>query len=252
MVETFSVKPFEQLTADELYEILRARSAVFVMEQRILYQDMDETDRRAVHVFLRRNGSDVVACARLFPGDEAGDVHMGRVLTTERGRGLGRRVVSAALWAAAFRMEARRIVIDAQTSVTGFYEKLGFRQVSGEYIIEEIPHVRMILDDVQGVFSGEQGMRIRRILEMEEILRAMMQVLDAREESAAMLSELRERSGILFGYYGSSLWRADLDADEAGMLPADLPRGVLSEDGIWNVSERWRELTGDTCGADAG
>lgn len=242
MVLTLSIKTFGQLTADELYEILRARSAVFVMEQRILYQDMDEIDRRAIHVFLRRDASDVVAYARIFPGSGTDDVHMGRVLTTERGKGFGRRVVRAAVGAAVFRMKARRIVIDAQTSVTQFYERLGFRQVSGENIIEEIPHVKMILDNFECVFPETQRERIHRIVDMEDILNSLATALSARAGNLDDLRRLQGPAQRLFNYYGSSLWRSDMDADEAGLLPADLPRGVLSQDGVWNVMEHWNSL----------
>lgn len=66
-MKTF-VKPFSALTPDELYEILRARGTVFLLEQHIHYLDMDDTDRQALHVFMR-DGEAVVAYARIFPGD---------------------------------------------------------------------------------------------------------------------------------------------------------------------------------------
>lgn len=141
---TTEIKTFNELTADELYEILRARSAVFLMEQRIFYLDMDQTDRDSLHVFMR-DGREVVAYARLFPADKPGEVHMGRVLTTRRGCGLGKQIVAVALRAAFQRMSAECISIDSQSYVADFYRKFGFRQVSEEFILEDLPHVKMIL-----------------------------------------------------------------------------------------------------------
>lgn len=63
----------------------------------------------------------------------------------------------------------------------------------------------------------------------------------------AELETAQEAVAALSKYYGSRLWRKDLADDEAGRLPADLKRGVLSEDGIWNVLEEWRELQNRFC-----
>lgn len=148
-MKTF-VKPFSALTPDELYEILRARGTVFLHEQHIHYLDMDGTDRQALHVFMR-DGEAVVAYARIFPGDAEGEVHMGRVLTTRRGEGLGRKVVEAALEAAFGEMKARFASLDSQSYVAEFYRHLGFRQVSDEFVLEGIPHVRMEMEKGESV-----------------------------------------------------------------------------------------------------
>lgn len=242
MLQRLSIKTFEQLTAGELYEILKARAAVFVIEQRILYLDMDGIDRKAVHIFLHDDALRVSAYARIFPGEEEGDIHMGRVLTTERGKGYGKRVVDAAMLVAAFGMNARRVVIDAQTSVVGFYRKLGFLQVSEEYIIEEIPHVKMVFENPQDIVASPQRERVGRIFAMEHTFRNLAAAVSDRGNDST-LKNCKDDFDALMAYYESPLWREDFEADEAGLLPSDLPRGVLSEDAVWNLAEQWKVLS---------
>ena len=77
--------------------------------------------------------------------------------------------------------------------------------------------------------------RIGRITEMEARLNRVIAWL--RDPSGDVAGDIRA----LDEYYRSAMWRSDLEADEAGTLPADLPRGVLSEDGIYDVLEAYAE-----------
>ena len=77
--------------------------------------------------------------------------------------------------------------------------------------------------------------QIRRIRRYEEIFREVTEKL--KEEGASLDAQIRE----LEAYYTSPEWKQDFAADEAGLLPSDLPRGVLSEDGIYNVLEEYTE-----------
>ena len=80
-------KTFGGLTLDELYELLRVRSEVFVVEQNCVYQDMDGDDKEAIHVWITE-GEKVVALARVCPaGVHLPTISIGRVITTERGKG---------------------------------------------------------------------------------------------------------------------------------------------------------------------
>lgn len=152
------VKRFAELTTGELYEILKARFAVFVVEQRCFYLDMDDIDPLSIHVFLRE-GQRVVAYARLFPereaqallppetppmADDADDCvwHVGRMLTTRRGEGLGRRIMEEVV-RTAWAQGATLLRMEAQSHAVGFYERLGFQVCSPEFEEAGIPHVRM-------------------------------------------------------------------------------------------------------------
>ena len=83
-------KTFGELTTDELYELLRVRSEVFVVEQNCVYQDMDGDDQCSIHLWLTQ-GERVVALARVCPaGTHMQEVSIGRVITTDRGKGYGK------------------------------------------------------------------------------------------------------------------------------------------------------------------
>ena len=137
------VKPFEELTTRELYEILKVRAAVFVVEQEICYQDMDDIDFSATHVALWCDNQ-IVAYSRVFKDEAPGAWHIGRVLTTQRNKNYGLQVMKEAIKVAKI-LGAEQIKIEAQSYATGFYEKLGFRICSDEFLIDGIWHKRMQL-----------------------------------------------------------------------------------------------------------
>lgn len=138
------VKSFGQLTTAELYEILRLRVDVFVVEQNCPYPEIDGKDPDAVHLFLRDEAG-IRAYLRLLPPGAAFDTaSLGRVVVRERRRGLGRQIVAAGIRQAKARgWEA--LTIEAQTYARGLYEQAGFRQVSEEFLEDGIPHIRMRL-----------------------------------------------------------------------------------------------------------
>ena len=143
-VETH-IKTFRELTVDELYELLRARSEVFVVEQDCAYQDMDGDDQASIHIWLTE-GDRVVAVCRVCPaGTHMEEVSIGRVVTTVRGKGYGKMIMLEGIKVARERFNADRIDIEAQEYARGFYEQVGFRQSSDPFILDGIPHIRMTL-----------------------------------------------------------------------------------------------------------
>lgn len=140
----FTVKYFDELTLDELYEILKARSQIFVVEQKCMYQDIDGTDRRSLHIFYRENEK-AIAYMRAFYKD-ADTVQVGRVLTLEHGLGHGALLLENGIMAIKEKMKPKKIFIEAQTYAIGFYERVGFVKVSEEFLDVGIPHVGMELD----------------------------------------------------------------------------------------------------------
>ena len=137
------VKTFDQLTAREVYEILQVRTAVFVVEQTCPYQEVDGVDYDAVHVYLRDDRG-IRAYLRVFPKDEK-TAQMGRVMTLDRGKGLGMDVLQAGIWTVREKMKVEKIFIEAQTYTIDFYGKVGFRVTGEEFLEDGIPHVPMIL-----------------------------------------------------------------------------------------------------------
>ena len=141
----FHQKTFQELTVDELYELLRVRSEVFVVEQDCVYQDMDGDDQKSIHLWLTLEGK-IVALARVCPaGTHMQEISIGRVITTERGKGYGKQIMLYAIEAAKERFGAKQIDLEAQEYAKGFYESVGFKQSSETFILDGIPHIRMTL-----------------------------------------------------------------------------------------------------------
>lgn len=139
----FHEKSFRQLTTDELYELLRVRSDVFVVEQNCVYQDLDGDDQKAIHLWLTQDDK-VVALARVCPaGTHMTEISIGRVITTERGKGYGKQIMLYAIRSAIEHFGATLIDIEAQEYAKGFYEGVGFKQSSDTFMLDGIPHIKM-------------------------------------------------------------------------------------------------------------
>ena len=136
------IRHFADLSNSELYELLKARFAVFYIEQNIRYQDFDGIDYNAIHLALHQKGH-VLAYARLFKGKERGQWILGRMLTTERGKGHGRYILLQAI-SEAERQGAKTLVLHAQIQVVPFYKKFGFETLEKPFIEAGIPHITMI------------------------------------------------------------------------------------------------------------
>lgn len=140
------IKTFAELTAGELYEILRLRESVFIVEQNCPYPEADGTDYDAVHLFRADDGGRVKAYLRLFwKPDEPGTVQVGRVVTAPevRGMGLARGLMQEGIRYAAEVMGAERLCLHAQVQAAGFYAKEGFEVASEVFLEDDIPHVEM-------------------------------------------------------------------------------------------------------------
>jgi hypothetical protein len=85
--------------------------------------------------------------------------------------------------------------------------------------------------------------RIERITHMEGLLDKSTEVIGRLEQALEDFAALQPDIAKLEAYYSSPQWRKDFEADEAGKLPKDLKRGVLSEDGVWNVLEDYKRLS---------
>ena len=144
------IRHFRELTADELYEILRLRVEIFVVEQNCPYSELDNKDQGAWHLYLREDGK-IKAYLRVldkgvsFPEAAA----IGRVVSAERHRGLASRLLKEGIRTAREKFAADQIMLEAQTYARGLYEKAGFRQVSEEFLEDGIPHINMLLDLTQ-------------------------------------------------------------------------------------------------------
>lgn len=139
-----TIKHFDELSAQELFEIYRSRVAVFVVEQNCPYQEVDEADRHAYHITLRED-NELVAYLRVVEQNVLREeVTIGRVLSLKRRKGYASRLLAEGIRVAEEHLHADKIVIEAQVYAMPLYEKAGFSPVSEEFLEDGIPHVRML------------------------------------------------------------------------------------------------------------
>ncbi|HCE57713.1 MAG TPA: GNAT family N-acetyltransferase [Prolixibacteraceae bacterium] len=144
----FVFKAFQELTVDELYDILQLRSEIFVVEQTCIYNDLDGFDKEAVHLLSKKEGR-IIAYARLLkPGTRFANFSIGRVVVkeSERGTGLGIELMNAAKNYIINELGATKIKISAQSYLQRFYENLGFHIVTEIYLEDGIPHYGMVFE----------------------------------------------------------------------------------------------------------
>ncbi len=139
------IKHFNELTTMELYRILRARAEIFVVEQDCVYQDLDNKDLNAWHVWFEDEDGVAAYCRVLDKGvSYEGEGSIGRVITVKRGTGLGYKVMMEGIRVAEEKFGQTSLRISAQQYAQGFYEKCGFVRVSEPYLEDDIPHVQML------------------------------------------------------------------------------------------------------------
>ena len=139
------IKHFSELSAEELFQIFKLRVSVFVVEQKCPYQEIDDADTNAYHVYLK-DEKGIQAYLRVLPENAAfQEPSIGRVIAVKRRCGLGSKILSAGIKVAKERLGARSIVIEAQVYTRELYEKAGFVQSSSEFLEDGIPHIKMSL-----------------------------------------------------------------------------------------------------------
>lgn len=143
-------KKFDELTTNELYEILKLRAEVFVVEQDCPYQDLDDKDKWAYHLFLEDDdGSTVIAVLRILPENIAyEDMAIGRVIVkkSHRGQGLSKVMMRKAINFIIEDLGKKRIKLSGQAYLREFYEDLGFERVSDIYLEDGIDHYEFLYE----------------------------------------------------------------------------------------------------------
>lgn len=146
MTIQWEVKRFDDLSAAILYQLLRLRSEVFVVEQNCVFLDMDNKDQKCYHLLGWMDGQ-LVASTRLVPaGLSYDEMSIGRVVSSPavRNKGLGRPLMEASISACYELWGKASIRIGAQQYLSKFYRSLGF-EIAGEMYLEDgIPHVEML------------------------------------------------------------------------------------------------------------
>ena len=139
-------QPFADLTPAQLYDTLRLRSEVFVVEQNCIFLDMDNKDGQCHHLLLYDDNV-LIACARVVPpGVSYKEMSIGRIVTSllVRGKGFGKTIVAQAIEYCYQLYGKGPIKIGAQLYAKGFYEQFGFQQAGEVYDEDGIDHIPMI------------------------------------------------------------------------------------------------------------
>lgn len=141
----FKIKPFTELSTQELYDVLKLRIEVFIVEQNCIYQDIDSKDQKALHV-LGYSGNDLAAYCRLFDaGNYFDNASIGRVIVSPKYREnkWGHDLMREAITGVATHFDKNQITISAQLYLKKFYESHGFVTTSETYLEDDIPHIQM-------------------------------------------------------------------------------------------------------------
>jgi ElaA protein len=143
----FLCLPFDELSTAQLYELLKLRSEVFVVEQTCIYQDMDNKDiQSGVRHLLMLDDTKLVGYARLLPHKVSFETpSIGRILVAPaaRDKGLGRTLIQAALEHTFALWPGENITIGAQKHLSDLYRSFGFVEISEQYLEDGILHVDM-------------------------------------------------------------------------------------------------------------
>lgn len=143
---SFYIKNFDELTTNELYQALKLRYDVFVVEQNCIYNEFDDIDYHALHIFYHNKGK-IIAYCRLYQKSE-NTASLGRIVVDKRNRnsGLGKKIILDAIdyvnqnWSL-----MNEITISAQFHLKNYYETFGFEQVFEAYDDGGIPHIDMLM-----------------------------------------------------------------------------------------------------------
>lgn len=144
----WELKKFDQLSLVELYGILKLRAEVFVVEQNCSYQDLDDKDKCAYHLFLKDN-ENIVAVSRILPENVSyKEMAIGRVVVKEqyRGRGISKVMMGKAIEFIIKDLKKSKIRLSGQAYLVDFYQNLGFKKVSDCYLEDGIEHFEFLYE----------------------------------------------------------------------------------------------------------
>ena len=202
-----TAKRFNELSLEELYGILRVRSEVFVTGQKCLYVDPDGKDLDSVQVFASI-GARIIGCLRIY-WKEPGVLQIGRVavIESQRGRGIGKQMMWQAIDYITENLLEEKIYLEAQTYAIGFYEKLGFKVISGEFLDEGIPHkgMELILDRALDTGKEDASAKIKKD-KYDLAYKQVEALVEGEEDTIAIMSNVAAILHNTFGFWWTGFY----------------------------------------------
>ena len=183
------------------------RSEVFVTGQKCLYVDPDGRDFGSVQVFASK-GERIIGCLRIY-GKEAGVVQIGRVAVIEslRGTGVGRMMMRQAISHVAENLTDEKIYLEAQTYAIGFYEKLGFKVISDEFLDEGIPHkgMELLIERVSGIQCADDAAKAKRD-KYSLVYKQVEALVEGEDDCIANMSNIAALLHCTFGFWWTGFY----------------------------------------------
>ena len=202
-----TAKRFNELSLEELYGILRVRSEVFVTGQKCLYVDPDGKDLDSVQVFASERDR-IIGCLRIY-GKEPGVLQIGRVavIESQRGRGIGKQMMWQAIDYITENLLEEKIYLEAQTYAIGFYEKLGFKVISDEFLDEGIPHkgMELILDRAPDTGKEDASAKIKKD-KYDLAYKQVEALVEGEEDTIAIMSNVAAILHNTFGFWWTGFY----------------------------------------------
>lgn len=143
----WNIKYFNDLSPEELYNILKLRSEIFVVEQQCIYLDCDDKDKVSYQLFKKNHEGDIIASVRILPkGVSYNEPSIGRVVVRKdyRRKGIASEMMKIAIDFIKNEFNENAIRISAQLYLLEFYKSVGFLPVSEPYLEDNIPHIEML------------------------------------------------------------------------------------------------------------
>ena len=138
---------FESLSNLDLYNLLKLRVDVFVVEQKCAYPEIDGLDQNALHL-IARDKSEIVGGLRLIDEELKNQIRLGRIVVDSkyRTRKLGEYLINSGILKARELRSASKIIISAQSHLQKYYKRFGFKSISDLYLDDGIEHIDMVID----------------------------------------------------------------------------------------------------------
>ena len=141
-----TIKPYNELSKDQFFDILKLRIEIFVVEQSCYYQELDDEDKEAFHVSIYNNGI-IVAVGRIIPNLNNREVKIGRIAVrmNQRKKGLASTMMEDMLNFISKKYGDFSVLLSAQTYLIKFYQSYGFNEIGDTYLEDGIEHINMVL-----------------------------------------------------------------------------------------------------------
>ena len=141
-----TIKPYNDLSKDQFFDILKLRIEIFVVEQCCYYQELDNEDKEAFHVSIYNDGI-IVAVGRIIPNLHNKEVKIGRIAVKmeHRKKGLAYKIMKDIMNFISKRYKNFSVLLSAQTYLIEFYQSFGFKEIGNTYLEDGIEHINMVL-----------------------------------------------------------------------------------------------------------